>query len=174
MGDDAELYIESGGDPTTLLDYEYIFFEKKNSARGAIKKKNTMVFIDAESVGANRAAQIIGQSRAEGEIYEVRYYALQKDPSVNNWRESARKYGIKPILLSGEPSKNKVDNKISKDIKSILSTNKSIDVFCIATRDGDYVELVNYVRKRGKKVVVFATKNTSSLLKKAASEVKGI
>lgn len=151
MDDTAELWIESGE-----------------------KKKNTMVFIDAESVSSNHCSKIIGQARSVGEIYEARYYALQNDPSTSAWKSAAKMYAIKPILLYGEPAHNKIDNKIIKDIKRIVENNKSIDIFCIASRDGDYSEIVKYLRQKKKRVVVLATKNTSRDLKNFASEIKGI
>ncbi len=133
-----------------------------------------MVFIDAESVSANHCPRIIGQCKSVGEIYEMRYYALQKDSSTAAWKNVAKQYSIKPILMCGEAAHNKIDNKIVKDIKSILETNKSIDIFCIASRDGDYSEVVKYIRTKKKRVVILATKNTSKRLKNSASEIREI
>jgi len=110
-----------------------------------------------------------------GEIAEIRYYARQKDPSTAAWKDEAKKYGIKAILMYGEPGPNKIDDKIVRDIYHILETNKSIDVFCIASRDGDFSGIVQDLRETyHKKVIVLATKNTSGLLKSWASEIKGI
>lgn len=172
MGDDAELWMESGGDPTTLItDDDWWDGEPEKSS---IMKKNTMIFIDAESISANHCSKIIGQCKGVGEIYEARYYALQNDNSTVAWKSMAKQYSIKPILMYGAPEHNKIDNKIIKDIKRIVETNKSIDIFCIASRDGDYCEIVEYLRKRKKRVVILATKNTSKRLKGKASEIKGI
>ncbi len=152
----------------------YVETKHKDKEVRREKKKNTMVFIDAESVSADKCPGIVGQSKSAGEIYEIRYYARQKDNSTVAWKDMAKQYGIKPILMAGEPQKNKIDNKIIKDIKHILETNKSIDVFCIATRDGDYKEIVEYIQQRKKRAIVLATKNTSESLKDSASEVRGI
>ena len=174
MGDDAELWIESGGDPTTLISDDYWCDDEYESSHQSVKKKNTMVFIDAESVSANHCSGIIGQCKSVGEIYETRYYALQKDSSTAAWKSVAKQYSIKPILMSGEASHNKIDNKIIKDIKSIIETNKGIDIFCIASKDGDYSGVVEYVRSKKKRVVVLAMKNTSKRLKSKACEIRGI
>lgn len=133
-----------------------------------------MVFIDAENISADHCAKIVGQSTSIGEIAEIRYYARQNDPSTSAWKSSAKTYGIKPILLCGEAKHNKIDNKIIKDIRHVINTNKSIDVFCIASRDGDYTKIAQELRSIKKKVVVLATKNTSEKLKSVASVVKGI
>ena len=181
MGDDAELWMETGGDPTILIDdrYEYgydYYDDDYDIADDEVdhKKKNTMVFIDAESIGSSSCPRIIGQCKTIGELYEIRYYARQKDESTLEWKDVAKQYDIKPILLCGGPEHNKVDNKIIKDIKKVLKGNKSIDIFCIASRDGDFTSIVKELRESHKRVVVFATSNTSKKLKASASEVKGI
>ena len=61
MGDDAELWIESGGDSTTLISDDYWSYCQYKSNKSLMKKKKTMVFIDAESVSANHCQSIIGQ-----------------------------------------------------------------------------------------------------------------
>ena len=157
---------------TYLHDYENEPNEEPEDNRHY--KENTMIFIDAESVAANRCSRIIGQCKNVGEIHEIRYYARQKDPSTAAWKDVAREYGIKPILMYGEARHNKIDDKIIKDIYNVLKTNKAIDILCIASRDGDYSNIAKELRERHKRVVVLATKNTSGLLKSYASEIKGI
>ena len=175
MGDDAELWIESGGDPTSLIDDWYWDDDyEEDYEENRYRKKNTMVFIDAESIAANRCSRIIGQCRSVGEIFEIRYYARQKDASTAAWKETAKEYGIKPILMFGEAEHNKIDDKIVRDIYHVLETNKSIDIFCIASRDGDFSGIAKELREKHKRVVVLATKNTSELLKTYASEIRGI
>ena len=181
MGDDAELWIESGGDPTSLIDYGYYFddyyddyYDDEEYESTSNRKKNTMVFIDAENISVDHCARIIGQSQSIGEVFEMRYYARQSDPSTAAWKDYARSYGIKPILMCGEAEHNKIDKKIVKDIRRIVNTNKSIDIFCIASRDGDYTTITQELRKLKKRVIILAAKNTSEKLKKSASEVRGI
>ena len=179
MSEDTLLYIESGGDVTTLIpdwyddDYDDEWDDEELD-KPVHRKLNTMVFIDAESVSASSCSRIIGQANSIGDIAEIRYYARQKDNSTAAWKDVARQYGIKPILMYGDPAKDKIDNKIKKDIRSVLQTNKSIDIFCIASRDGGYTDLVNELRNLRKRVVILATKDTSKRLKQSASEVRGI
>ena len=135
------------------------------------KKKNTVVFIDAESVSSNHCGRIMSQCSVIGELDEARYYARQKDPATRAWNDEANQRGIKKYLISGSPAPNKIDKHIIKDAKKLVKTRKNIDIFCIASRDGDYTELVRYLRNYGKRVVVLATKCTSQRLKSAASIV---
>ncbi len=176
MGDDAELYMEMQ-DPyfwNGVERYNYNYDEEDFSSIQSHKKKNLAVFIDAESVGSSLAARIDGQIKKIGTLFEARYYALQKDNRTKAWKDVAKKYGFKPILLCGEPEKNRIDKKIMRDVRTMLEKNKQVDIFCIVSRDGDFTSLVNDLRKHGKRVVILATKQTSKRLKEAANEVKGI
>lgn len=137
-------------------------------------KKNTMVFIDAENVSSTHAASIENEIWDIGNVAEVRYYAMQKDPATANWKSTIKEYGYKPILMAGEREKNKIDNKIIRDAKKVLNENKSIDIFVIVSRDGDYTELVKFLRTNRKRVVILAPKNTSKKLKKTSSESRSI
>ena len=137
-------------------------------------KKNTMVFIDAENVSSTHAASIENEIWDIGNVAEVRYYAMQKDPATANWKSTIKEYGYKPILMAGEREKNKIDNKIIRDAKKVLNENKSIDIFVIVSSDGDYTELVRFLRSNRKRVVILAPKNTSKKLKNASSESRTI
>ena len=137
-------------------------------------KKNTMVFIDAENVSSTYAASIENEIRDIGNVQEIRYYAMQKDSTTANWKGTIKVYGYKPILMAGEREKNKIDNKIIRDVKKVLNENKSIDIFVIVSRDGDYTELVRFLRSNRKRVVILAPKNTSKKLKNASSESRTI
>lgn len=138
------------------------------------RKANTMIYVDAESVPYKCVENIQSELQSIGKVAEARFYAMQKDDSTKAWRNACRQYGYKAILMSGEPQKNKIDNKIIRDAKKVLNENKSIDIFCIATRDGDYKELVDFLRKNGKRVVILAPQHTSKKLKKAGSESRFI
>ena len=137
-------------------------------------KKNTMVFIDAENISSTHATSIENEIRDIGNVAEVRYYAMQKDPATANWKPTIKEYGYKPILMTGKREKNKIDNKIIQDAKKVLNENKSIDIFVIVSRDGDYTELVRFLRSNRKRVVILAAKNTSKKLKNASSESRTI
>lgn len=137
-------------------------------------KKNTMVFIDAENISLTHATSIENEIRDIGNVAEVRYYAMQKDPATANWKPTIKEYGYKPILMTGKREKNKIDNKIIQDAKKVLNENNSIDIFVIVSRDGDYTELVRFLRSNRKRVVILAAKNTSKKLKNASSESRTI
>ena len=76
-----------------------------------------MVFIDAENVSSTYAASIENEIWDIGNVAEVRYYAMQKDPVTANWKPTIKEYGYKTILMAGKREKNKIDNKIIRDVK---------------------------------------------------------
>ena len=155
-------------------DFEYYEDDNDEEIRPH-KKKNTIILIDAEGIGADKYPNIIGQAKTVGEIFEVRYFARQNDNSTKAWMDVARNNdNVKAILSFGEPEPNKIDKLLIKHAKRVLRDNKSVDVFCIAARDGDFKELVDLLRSNNKKVVILAPKNTSQRLKSAASDVRGI
>ena len=156
------------------LEREQYGFDDDDYYDEPLTKKNTMVFIDAENVSSSHAASIENEIWDIGNVAEVRYYAMQKDPATANWKSTIKEYGYKPILMAGEREKNKIDNKIIRDAKKILNENKSIDIFVIVSRDGGYTELVQFLRNNRKRVVILAPKNTSKKLKNASSESRTI
>lgn len=171
--------MSSGG---TNADWEYIEemerrqygFDDDDYYDEPSVKKNTMVFIDAENVSCSHVTNIENEIWDIGNVAEVRYYAMQKDPATAGWKDTIRRYGYKPILMAGEREKNKIDNKIIRDAKKVLNENKNINIFVIVSRDGDYTELVKFLRSNRKKVVILAPKNTSKKLKNASSEFRVI
>ena len=58
-----------------------------------------------------------------------------------------KKLDIKDIRLCGNPEKDKVDNKIKKDVNQEIKNNKSVDVVCIATSDKGYTDTVKVIKK---------------------------
>ena len=101
MGDDAELYMEMQ-DPyfwNWVERYTNDYDEEDYNIKQSQKKKNLAVFIDAESVSSSSAIRIAGQIKNIGTLFEARYYALQKDYRTSAWKDKAKKYGFKPILL---------------------------------------------------------------------------
>ena len=148
--------------------------EKAQKTQKPRRKRNTMVFIDAENIACSYAGSIDRIIHEIGEVAEVRYYAMQKDPVTEGWKSTIGRYGYKPILMAPPREKNKIDDKIIRDAKKILDQNKSIDIFVIVSGDGDYTALVNFLRARGKRAVVLAARQISQRLKAVSSETRRV
>lgn len=93
---------------------------------------------------------------------------MQNDTATAGWKSTIKEYGYKPILMAGEREKNKIDKIFIRDSKKILNENKSIDIFVIVSRDGDFIELVKFLRNNRKRVVILAPENASKKLKNAS------
>ncbi len=135
------------------------------------KKKKMMLFIDGENVSAKKYPKIVNAVKKVGEIDDSRVYGLQKDTRTKKWSDKAKKDNLlKDIRLCGGPSKNKVDNKIKKDVNKTLNNNKNIDIVVIVSSDGGYADVVESAKKLQKKVVVIGEKNTPEKIRNISSE----
>lgn len=134
------------------------------------EKQNTGLLIDGENVGAKKASAILNAARSQGKLYEGKVYGRQKDIHTRSWSDKAKKYGISDIRLCGGPEKNKVDNKIKKDARRLVNQHKNVDVVCIASNDGDYVDVIRELRATGKRVVVIGEKQASDSLKTSCNK----
>ena len=119
------------------------------------KKQNTGLLIDGENVGAKKANAILNAARSQGKLYEGKVYGRQKDVHTRRWSDKAKEYGISDIRLCGGPEKNKVDNKIKKDARRLITQHKNVDIVCIATNDSDYVDIIRELRHFSGVVTVF-------------------
>jgi uncharacterized LabA/DUF88 family protein len=75
--------------------------------------------------------------------------------------------GIEPVYVpvrmqGGKVVKNSADVKLAVDCIDLLNTAPHLKVFVLVSGDGDLIHLVNFLRARGKRVVVIAVSGTLS------------
>ena len=140
--------------------------EKKKKHNNSVK---TLVFIDAENISCSNADKIDRITSEISKRKEVRYYAMQKDPATSGWKQTVNRNHFKPILMSGQREKNKIDNKIIRDVKKALANNE-VNNFIIVSKDGDYKEITSMIKACGKKITVIAPDDASKKLKNAGSK----
>ena len=186
MGDDAELYWEMEHNPFFWDEVErYNSYQyqsnngqkkakkqqkKKKNTNSQEKKKNMSLFIDGENISHTKAKKIMKAVKKEGELFSAKVYGLQKDPHTKAWTDEAKEYGIKDIRLSGGPEKDKADKKIQKDVNREVINAKNVDIICIATSDKGFVEMVQNLREKGKRVVIIGEEKTPQELRNACSK----
>lgn len=129
------------------------------------KKPNTELLIDGENIGAKKINAILKAVKSLGKLYEAKVYGRQKDVHTRGWRDKAKKHGIQDIRMCGGPEKDKIDNKIKRDARRLINQHKNVDIVCIATNDGGYVDIVKELRSFGKRVVVIGERQASALLR---------
>ena len=159
MGDDAELYWEMEHNPYFWDEVESCSRNNSFTENKSKKKKKT---IQTKSNSTRK--------KVNAALGTEKVYGLQKDECTKSWSDKAKKLDIKDIRLCGNPEKDKVDNKIKKDVNQEIKNNKSVDVVCIATSDKGYTDTVKELRRQGKKVVGIGEKKAPKELRDACSE----
>src|SRR5438270_7857046 len=67
-------------------------------------------------------------------------------------------------MHSGKIVKNSADVKLAVDCIDLLNTAPHLKIFFLASGDADLLHLVNFLRARGKRVVVIAVSHTLSAM----------
>ena len=135
------------------------------------KKRNTAVFIDSENISSKKASDIMREAKKRGVVDRVNAYGIQKDKSTQSWAKVARETeGMKDIRLYGGPGKNKVDQKIKKDVMNVMKSDSNIDIVVLAASDHGYAPDVEKLRAMGKRVIVIGEEKAPASLRNASSE----
>ena len=129
------------------------------------KKRKLALYIDGENIPAKESQKIFSEARKLGIIESAKVYGIKNDLSTRAWSQSSSESDkLEDIRLKGKPKKNKVDDRIKKDIEKDIH-RKNIDTYIIVSSDHGYVSSVNMVRENGKKAVVMGGSHTSKKLK---------
>lgn len=135
-----------------------------------MKIKNMDVFYDGENVSSKKYGIIKKKLKRLGATDTSRVYGLQKDSSTKGWTEASHNDSmLKDIRLCGEPSKDKVDKKIKKDVRKSCRDKENIDTIVIVSSDGGFKDVVDEARKENKKVIVIGEKKTPKKLRESCS-----
>lgn len=147
------------------LEQERIVLEEKN------RPSRKILIIDAENCSAAYYQNVIkhyyeNYSNANGSGIHFWGLKCQENTYLKKWN-GVIDYKIHKHWIEGEPSKNKVDNKIISGVEKLLSEQKfkEITIYCFMTSDGDYLELIERLKSEGKRVIVYGKGNASKQLK---------
>ena len=116
---------------------------------------NVLVFIDAENIPSKFFKEIEARVSYLVDKWNARIYALQKDRATLGWHEIAKENdAIKEVRLAGGPAKNKVDNKIIKDIRRLVTKSVPAEtcVFLVSS-DSDYHDIVCELKESGVRTI---------------------
>lgn len=133
-------------------------------------REHIHVFIDAENIPAKYYDQIEYDFLGQNKLFSTRVYALQKDQATKGWHEvaEANKDNVKEIRLSGEPKKNKVDQKIAKDILKLCNTTPPEKLLVvIVSSDADFSRTIRVIRAKGSYVCGIGEPKASKKLRDA-------
>ena len=143
-----------------------------------MNEKYYISFVDTENVSyeAIRGIKEIQRMYADYNNAGVHCYGMEdfKSPNSRGWKEKAERLGRVYWHKVEEPrEKNTVDKKIKQGIDKILGNPRydRINVWIIATSDGDFLSAINKIKERDNNIVIgIGSSDPSERLKKACDK----
>jgi uncharacterized LabA/DUF88 family protein len=115
-------------------------------------EKEFAIFIDGDNISCSHYENVLSEVRSYGEIHEIRVYADWTEPNMKSWKEKLLKNPAIEFHAFRFAS-NATDNRIIMDAIEMIFLNPTINAFCIASTDSDYLFLSYRLRAHGKYVL---------------------
>ncbi|HEV7247643.1 MAG TPA: NYN domain-containing protein [Shinella sp.] len=113
-------------------------------------ERRVALFIDAENLPASASSVIVEEAMRQGKLSERRIYGDFSLPALAPWLGVLPRHALSPFQTAGGAiGKNGADIALVIDAMEMLCDD-SVDVFCLATSDGDFTQLAMRIRQRGK------------------------
>lgn len=130
--------------------------------------RKVAVFIDAENMSVVSAARILYEAARYGVVRERRLYGdFIRRSHLSSWLEVAPRHALTPRQTAGSAvGKNGADIALVIDAVEMLCLS-DVDVFCLATSDGDFTQLAIRIRQDGKTAVGLGQATASLHFKEA-------
>jgi hypothetical protein len=161
-----------------------VIFQPLESLLG-IQTKNVAVYIDFENIAISLTEQgytvnldhlierFVMQAKAHGQVVKLAAYAPwgqrgSLPPLVDSTgREVADEAPSRLALANIDPvfnlpGKNSADMRIAKDVITDSGHDDSADVYIMASGDRDFNQVLNTLRARGKTVIVWGVRGSTS------------
>lgn len=133
--------------------------------------KKIVVLIDAENTSAKYADGIMDYLKKQGIIISARIYGdFINNNNVKGWNSKAIQHEMEQKQqLTTSAGKNSSDIALVIDAMDLLY-QKTIDIFCIVTSDGDFTGLVKRIREDGIEVIGIGKEDASKRLEKVCDQ----
>jgi hypothetical protein len=161
-----------------------IIFQPLESLLG-IQTKNVAVYVDFENIAISLTEQgytvnldhlierFVVQAKAHGQVVKMAAYAPwgqrgSLPPLVDSaGREVADEAPSRLMLANIDPvfnlpGKNSADMRIARDVITDAGHVDAADVYIMATGDRDFNQVLNSLRARGKQVIVWSVRGSTS------------
>jgi uncharacterized protein (TIGR00288 family) len=143
---------DSQGDVALLIDYENLQISLKR------------LF----NVATPQMSLIIQEAQEHGRLVLARAYAPWTSPDLAIDAENLYRQGIEPIYVPSR--KNSADVRLAVDAVETAVQAPNLTTFVIVTGDGDLIHPLNFLRQRGRKVVVIGVDAAMSRMLSAAAD----
>lgn len=115
-----------------------------------------------------RMSLIIQEAQDHGRLVLARAYAPWTSPDLSIDAENLYRQGIELVYVPTR--KNSADVRMAVDAVETCGQSGNIKTYVIVTGDGDLIHPLNYLRQRGRKVVVIGVDAAMSRLLSAAAD----
>ena len=136
-----------------------------------MKDRKIVLLIDAENTSARYADSIVHYLEKHGDIICARIYGdFINNSNVKGWNSKAIEYEMEQKQqLTTSAGKNSSDIALVIDAMDLLY-QKTIDILCIVTSDGDFTGLVKRIREDGIEVIGIGKSDASKRLEKVCNQ----
>ncbi len=143
---------DTQGDVALLIDYENLQISLKR------------LF----NVATPQMSLIIQEAQEHGRLVLARAYAPWTSPDLAIDAENLYRQGIEPIYVPSR--KNSADVRLAVDAVETAVQAPNLTTFVIVTGDGDLIHPLNFLRQRGRKVIVIGVDAAMSRMLSAAAD----
>ncbi len=128
------------------------------------------VLIDAENISITNIEFMLKEIESRGNPVIMRAYGNWLNPYHARWGVVAKRFGIEAVQHNvSKAGKNSADIALVIDAIDLLYTH-SLDGFCLASSDSDFISLVHRIKSTGIPVYVFGAKSATEDVKTACDQ----
>lgn len=135
-----------------------------------MKMKKLALLIDGDNINIQKVPFIFQKAEQLGKIKIKQLYAISSKVDNPKNKKIISQYNIDVIKndtsnIAKKSTKNSTDHFLMQGVVDILQKNKKIDVFCIASGDGDFEGMIDSIKEKNKEVYGFGGNNSAKKLK---------
>ena len=140
-----------------------------------MKMKKIALLIDGDNINIQKVPLIFQKAEQLGKIKIKRLYAISSKVDNPKNKKIISQYDIDVIKndtsdIAKKSTKNSTDYFLMQGVSDILKNNKKIDIFCIASGDGDFEGMIDRIKENNKKVYGFGGNNSAKKLKEKCDD----
>lgn len=127
------------------------------------------LLIDADNAQLSHLKPILKLTRCYGNLKISRAYGDWKQPQLSAFHADVRKHNVEAVQVD-RIGKDATDNRLLIEAGEILGAGEA-DLFIIASSDGDFRQLCERIKQKGRKVVGIGNKGQTSPHLKEACDI---